>query len=235
MNYFAHALPFLDRPYLAVATGVPDMLMVVDRRIRVRSKHVIAFVNDPDPVQSAVARGMLQHFCDDRRFHDTPSFAELNLNFSVTIRDALGGESSMRPRFLAHLLVELLLDAALAAEWPDRLKAYYRALGAIDPDRLQTAFNRMAPRPTLRLAGMVRAVGRERFLSDYRQDDTLMVRLNQVLRRVGLETLPSDFVRLLAPMRRQTASRKDELLDGIPTPLAATKAAPSKNQASDVA
>ena len=29
MNYFAHALPFLDDPYLAAGTGVPDWLSVV--------------------------------------------------------------------------------------------------------------------------------------------------------------------------------------------------------------
>ena len=212
MNYFAHALAFLDQPYLAVASGVPDMLVVVDRRVRLRSKHVLPFVHSADPVQAAVARGMLQHFRDDRVFHETPAFVELNLAFSAEIRDVLGGDSTMRPRFLAHLLVEVLLDAALAAEHPDLLAAYYRALDTVDADRLQQAVNRMAPRPTDRLAAMVRAVGRERFLYDYLEDVTLLVRLNQVMRRVGLEPLPSDFQASLDSMRRRTAARRDELL-----------------------
>jgi hypothetical protein len=217
MNYFAHAMPFLDRPYLAVATGVPDMLMVVDRRVRARSKHVRPFIDDADPVQSAVARGMLQHFRDDNRFHESRAFAELNLEFSATIRDALGGESTMRPRFLAHLLIEILLDAALAVRWPERLEDYYRVVDTIDAERLQRALNRMVPRPTLRLADMIRAVGRERFLCDYRQDGTLLVRLNQILRRVGLETLPAGFREQLASLRCRVTARSGELLEGIPT------------------
>ena len=32
MNYFAHALPFLDQPYFMAGTAVPDWLTVVDRQ-----------------------------------------------------------------------------------------------------------------------------------------------------------------------------------------------------------
>ena len=40
MNYFAHALPFLDDdPYFVAGTGVPDWLSVADRDVRVRLKH----------------------------------------------------------------------------------------------------------------------------------------------------------------------------------------------------
>ncbi|HLA86035.1 MAG TPA: hypothetical protein VJL29_14680 [Thermoguttaceae bacterium] len=216
MNYFAHAMHFLDRPYLAVASGVPDMLMVVDRDVRVRSKHVAAFVDHDDPVQADVARGILQHFRDDLRFHGTRAFVELNLGLAAAIREALDGDAGPRPRFLAHLLVEVLLDAALIAERPERLEAYYRALAVVDADAVQTALNQMAPRPSRHLAEMIRAVARERFLWDYLEDGTLMVRLNQVLRRVGLETVPPEFQSQLGSMRRQVAARQEELLEGIP-------------------
>jgi len=224
MNYFAHALPFLDRPYLAVATGVPDMLMVVERHVRVRSKHVLPFVDHPDPVQSTVARGMLQHFRDDVVFHGTRAFAELNVSLSAAIRDVLGGESSMRSRFLGHLLVEVFLDAALAARWPKRLEAYYHALAVIDADAIQAALNRMSPRPSVHLAAMIRAIGRERFLWDYLNDGRLMVRLNQVLRRVGLDPLPPEFEPFLAVARRQVAGRQNELLSGIPARISRRRA-----------
>jgi len=216
VNYLAHALPFLDRPYMAVATGVPDMLMVVDRRVRVRSKHVLPFVDHSDPVQSAVARGVLQHFRDDATFHETRAFVELNVAISETVRDALAGESSMRPRLLGHLLVEVLLDAAIAGEQPEKLEAYYRALESVDADRFQEALNRMAPRPALRLADMIRAIRGERFLWDYLEDATLMVRLNQILRRVRLAPLPAAFRVCLAPLRRLVAARKDDLLEAVP-------------------
>ncbi len=57
----------------------------------------------------------------------------------------LARETGLRPGFLGHLLVELLLDAALIAEAPERLDAYYQLLDQVDPGWVQAAVNRMAP------------------------------------------------------------------------------------------
>ena len=124
MNYLAHAIPFLDEPYFAAATGVPDWLTVVDRRMRLRSKQVEPFLEDPDPQVVAVAGGVLQHLRDDIRFHGTRVFSELSLKLTVTARDALGGETGMRPAFLGHLLVEVLLTP----RWPWKTRHGWRRI-----------------------------------------------------------------------------------------------------------
>ena len=216
MNYLAHALPFLDQPYLAAGTGVPDWLTVVDRRVRVRSKHVEPFLGDDDPVTAAVAAGILQHVRDDGRFHQTRAFAELALQLTAGARDVLDREPGFRPGFLGHVLVEVLLDASLAARQPDRLEAYYRAMETVDVARVQRAVNRMAPRPTDRLAPMISRFLQERILWDYLKDAKLLVRLNQVMRRVKLAQLPEVFLDFLPEARRLVECRKDELLEGIP-------------------
>jgi len=216
MNYFAHALPFLDRPYLAAGTGVPDWLTVVDRAVRLRSKHLEPFLEDSDPVTAAVAAGVGQHIRDDRRFHQSRAFAELSLELTVAIRDALGADSGFRPSFLGHLLVEVLLDDSLAADDPDGLEEYYRTMDRVDPEAVQRAVNRMAPRPTDRLARMISGFCRERILSDYHEDGKLMGRLSQVMRRVKLPPLPGEFCEILPGFRRLVHARKQELLDGIP-------------------
>jgi hypothetical protein len=216
VNYFAHALPFLDDPWMVAATGVPDMLVVADRRVRLRSKHAAPFLDDFDPTTRTVARGLLQHFRDDAVFHETRAFAELSLELTVMSRDALGGPSGLGPRFLGHLLVELLLDAALVADDPNRLDAYYRAMESVDGRVLQEAVNRMAPRRTERLAPMFSAIVRERFLWDYLDDARLWRRLNQIMRRVGLDALGEGFQDVLAGARRRVADRRVELLSGIP-------------------
>lgn len=217
MNYFAHARSFLDKPYFVAGTGVPDMLAVVDRRVRVRRKNILPLVNDRDEQTAAVAGGMLQHLKDDARFHETRAFAELSLQFTVTIRDVLDAETGLRPNFLGHLLVELLLDATLCAECPDCLAQYYRVIGSVDPHVVETVVNRTVAKPTNRLAPMFPLLRRERFLYDYSEDDKLMVRLNQIMRRVRLQTLPDKFCSVLPNFRKTVRLRKDELLDGIPT------------------
>ena len=215
MNYFAHALPFLDRPYFVAGTGVPDWLTVADRRVRIRSKHAEAFLNDADPCTAEVAAGALQHLRDDTRFHETRSFAETSLELTARVRDALGGETGLRPAFLGHLLTELLLDAALIADDPGRLTEYYQVLDQLDPQQIEAAVSRMAPRPTRQLALFVELFRRERVLWDYREDGRLMVRLGQIFRRVRLDPLPEHFAAILPAARMLVAERKRALLETL--------------------
>lgn len=215
MNYFAHALPFLDRPYFMVGTGIPDWLVVVDRPLRLRSKHAEPFLEDPDSSVASVAGGILQHLGDDARFHTSRAFVETSLSMTVMARDALEGDTGMRPAFLGHLLVEVLLDAALIADHPDRLTEYYRVLGEVAPERVEAAVNRMAPRPTQRLALFIELFLHERILWNYLEDDKLWMRLNQVMQRVKQPPLPDHFIALLPDARKLVTKQKDALLEGI--------------------
>jgi hypothetical protein len=222
MNYFAHALPFLDDPYFAAGTGVPDWLSVVDRRVRVRLKSAVRLSGDSDRRTASVAGGAAQHIRDDAHFHASRPFAELSWELTARARDALGGdEPGFRPALLGHLLVEVLLDASLIAEDPRRLEAYYRLFESVDPRVVQEVVNRMAARPTGQLAVMISEFFRLRILSDYHEDGKLMGRLNQVMRRVKQPQLPEGFCRMLPEARRQVDDRKRELLEGIPTTASA--------------
>ena len=216
MNYFAHALPFFDDAYFVAGTGVPDWLAVVDRKARVRLKRAEPFAEDADPTVAAVARGVAQHIRDDNHFHRTRAFTELSLELTAAARDVLDTESGLRPGFLGHLLVEVLLDAALIAEAPQRLESYYELLGTVDAGLVENAVNRMALQPTRRLSPMISRFRQARILWDYQEDGKLMGRLNQVMRRVQLETLPETFQEILPDARRRVTGRRAELLDGIP-------------------
>jgi hypothetical protein len=218
MNYLAHALPFLDNPYRVAGTAVPDWLMVCDRRTRTRTKHVAPHVDDADPVVAAIAGGIVQHLRDDRRFHESRAFAELTLEFSAQARRRLPDDAGFRPSMVGHLLVEVLLDAALIDEDPRRLEIHDAALAAVEPWRIEETVNRMVAEPATRLATMIDLFRRERVLWDYLDDAKLMVRLNQVMRRLNFTPLPTEFAELLPTARRMVAARRGELLDGIPVP-----------------
>ena len=212
MNYFAHGLHYLDRPYFLAGAAVPDWLNVVDRRVRVRSRHAREFTADADPCVAEIAQGIVQHHADDAWFHETRAFAELSLELSRRIRALLPDEDGLRPSFLGHILVELLLDAELIAAAPERLERYYEAMGEIDPQRVEWAVNRMAPRGPAELARWIPRFSAERFLSDYLEDATLCFRLNQVMRRVRLAALPDAFAEVLPDVRRLVRQRQVELL-----------------------
>jgi hypothetical protein len=224
MNYFTHAVRFLGDPdpYFIAGTGVPDWLTVADRQVRIRRRHLAAKLFDVDRQTAALARGIQQHFDDDASFHESRAFAELSLALSAEARDALAEPHGLRPAFLGHVLVEMLLDASLIAENPARLAEYYRLLESIDPGRVQEEVNRMAPQPTDRLAWLIREFCRDRILWDYLDDEKLLRRLSQVMRRVGLSELPDDFVALLPAARHLVDRRKAELL-GPPDTLSSRR------------
>jgi len=212
MNYFAHGRTFIDDPYFLAGTAVPDWLCVVDRRVRARSKPASDLIRDSDLRVAAVARGIMQHHADDGWFHETRAFAETSLRFAVAIRDHLSPDDGFRPSFLGHILVELLLDAALIESEPERLTAYYQAMKQVDFDLIQTVVNRIASQPTDRLSHFISLFCRERFLCDYADDDKLCFRLNQVMQRVRLPALPASFAQLLPDMRRVVTTRQAVLL-----------------------
>ena len=212
MNYLAHGRRFVEQPYFLAGTAVPDWLNVVDRKGRVRAKRALPMIDDADPQVAAVAQGIAQHHHDDDWFHRTRAFAELSLQFTVHIRDQLPRDNGLRPGFLGHILVELLLDAVLIEEDSGLLDAYYDAVGQVDPHVVGRAVNRMSTKTTDDLPRFIQLFIRERFLYDYAEDAKLVYRLNQVLRRVKLAALPEDFQRLLPSARREVFDRKRELI-----------------------
>jgi hypothetical protein len=212
MNYFAHGLPHLEDPYLLAGTAVPDWLNVADRGVRVRSKQAALFVEDSEERVCRVARGVVQHHRDDAWFHETAAFHELCWQFTALLKGVLADDEGFRPSFLGHILVEILLDAELIARQPARLEEYYRAMESIDGAAVQDAVNRMALRATDRLALLIPLFCRERFLWDYLDDGKLLVRLNQVMRRVRLPLLPETLVEVFPELRTVVAKRSRELL-----------------------
>jgi hypothetical protein len=217
MNYFAHGRAFVDDPYFLAGTAVPDWLSVVDRRVRVRSRDAQRHVDASDQCVARVAAGIVQHCRDDEWFHATRAFAETSLALCGMLRQRLPTDLGFRPHFLGHILVEILLDATLVAEEPQRLAAYYASLDTLDGAAVEAAVNAISPRPAHHLGYFIALFSRERFLCDYADDGKLLFRVNQVMRRVGLPLLPPELCDWFPEARSLVAARKSELLQ-VATP-----------------
>jgi hypothetical protein len=89
---------------------------------------------------------------------------------------------------------------------------YYAALEGIDPLGVQAMINLLATRTSDRIGMLIPRFNRERFLYDYGQDPTLLVRLNHVMRRVQLPLLPDEMAELFPAMRRRVRERRDDLI-----------------------
>jgi hypothetical protein len=212
MNYFAHGRRFLEDPYLVAGTAVPDWLSVVNRKSRARSKLATPFVEDERAAIASVARGIVQHHVDDDWFHQTRAFAELSWFFTKEVRDRLPKDDGFRPSFLGHILVELLLDATLIEDEPRQLDAYYEVMDSLDANAINDAVNLMVTQQTGMLAFFIPRFSAERFLYDYLDDEKLLFRLNNVMRRVRLPFLPETLGEFFPEARRLVRERASELL-----------------------
>lgn len=212
MNYLAHGRKFIDQPYVLAGTAVPDWLNVVDRKCRARSKKALPLCDSSDPIEAQIAAGVIQHHADDDWFHRTEEFNRLQWDFTKRIRDFLGKDSGLRPSFLGHILVELLLDSVLIEDDPDELNAYYAALNEVDGVLVQRTVERIAERPADRLDWFIGRFVEVRFLEDYPDDEKLLYRLNQVMQRVKLPALPDAFSTLLPELRQDVRASSAALL-----------------------
>ncbi len=221
MNYFSHAHRWIDRddcdPYWLAGLAVPDWLGVAARRTKCRTRHVEPALDSADTRLAALARGVAQHHDDDRWFHETRTFVELNVAFSRAIIEHCGEQSDLRASFLAHVLVELLLDDALVRLDTERLGAYYHRLSQVDPSWVHEQIESLAGKPAGRLAEFIAKFIEIRFLADYAEDRLLVFRLNQVMSRVGLALLPESFPELLPSFRERVVAAADALLLAPPS------------------
>jgi hypothetical protein len=211
MNYFAHGIRFLDRPWFLAGTALPDWLSVIDRRVRLRHKQVLERADGSGSIDAELAAGAWQHFEDDRWFHKTRAFAEATAHLARLFRDFLGPGDNFRCGFLGHIACELLLDAVLIERHPESLDRYYKMFAQLDAPHLSRAVCDLAGQP-VDVDRWLPLFCREQFLRDYADSTRLAYRLNQVLRRVKLDPLPAGIEGPLSAGRSIVRSYADGLL-----------------------
>lgn len=215
MNFLCHALPYLDRPVLAACTGIPDFLSVIDRKIRARGRMATPFLDSDDDVMRDVAGGIMKHIDDDRWFHGGETFVRMNLEFAVELRDLLPGDAGFRPTFLGHILIEMLLDANYLLFDRGIVDRYYGMFASLPVEAIESSVNTITGKPTDKIASTMKRFADVGFLYDYAEDETLLFRLNQVMKRVGLAQLDGAVQRWLPSARKQVLANHERLLSDL--------------------
>ena len=214
MNSFAHALPFLDRPLVAIGASLPDWMAAADRRCRLREKRATPFTDHEDSVVAELAQGVVQHHRDDYWFHTSPAFRDYEMKMAIEIREIYGTEHGMRSGFVAHVMVEMFLDSFLQKKFSGQLERYYEIVADADSATIQQSINQFATQPTDKLVPAMESFVRERYIFDYLTDAGAVKRMNGVLKRIGLEPLDEKVLPWAATARERVYGRVEELLCG---------------------
>jgi hypothetical protein len=196
----------------------------VNRKVRLRPKALQPFLDHPDAFVSALATGAQRHLDDDGWFHSTRGFAEVTAELGLLFRQRLNGSDGFRCGFLGHLALELLLDAILWEQYPAAMDHYYELIASIDPARVEDVVTEIAGVRPERLAYFIDLYREEQILRDYADDNRLLRRLNQVLRRVTLSPLPETAADWLAEARQIVRARVADVLpaEHYPWPVPAS-------------
>ncbi|MFM7057262.1 MAG: hypothetical protein ACKO2P_10110 [Planctomycetota bacterium] len=215
MNYLAHGYRFLESPLRLAGTALPDCLSVVDRRVRLRGRRIRELLDQLSAEEREVAEGVLQHLRDDDLFHACPTFLMLESELTGRFRRVLTDRFDHRPPFLGHIVTELLLDAVIAEEHPGVLEGWYRSMESVSGEWIQTVVNRLATQSTLGLPTFLGKFLNARVLFDYLDDERLLVRLNQVLRRVTLPEIDGECLSVLSTARLLLRKHARALLQAV--------------------
>ena len=191
---------------------MPDWLSVIDRKVRIRRPMAMAHLNDPDATVRDVSQGVLHHIEDDRWFHGTEAFVQTNLELAVQLRDQLPGDAGFRPMFLGHILIEVFLDAFYIREQTEWAQLYYDIVAGLDRDHITRAVQTITGKRVDRMPKTLTRFLEQRFLYDYLDHDKLLFRMNQVMQRVGLPTLPERLSRWLPDAESLVNSRRERFL-----------------------
>lgn len=159
-----------------------------------------------------VAGGIITHLRDDQWFHGSETFARMNLEFAVQLRDRLPGDAGFRPSFVGHILIEMLLDANYLIARPKIMAEYYNRFDDLPLEQIGDCVNRITGKPTSAIPETLQRFAKTRFLYDYAEDESIMFRLNQVMNRVGLTPLPIEVQKWLPEARAEVLKHHQRLL-----------------------
>ncbi|MFO0261764.1 MAG: hypothetical protein ACK53V_09075, partial [Planctomycetota bacterium] len=111
----------------------------------------------------------------------------------------------------------------LSQSYPGKLEEYYRLLEQLPEDQLERIVADLAgvnpAAVELPVGRFLPRFRRERFLFDYRDDERLLFRLNQVMSRVRLSALPDSMMGWLPSARKRVDELAPRLLCGFRWPL----------------
>ena len=189
MNYLAHhvvarrAEP-TGSPAFFVGNLLPDLLAVSGDGRRLRAAHLAGQTGD-------VARGARFHLATDRLFHGSPAFAEASTAAKSALLSAAFSAPLHRVFFLAHVMVEIALDAYVLRNGPAPADDLYAQVAACDRSKVCAEAARFLGREPTTLSGLEQTLlwfGTHRYLYSYATPEGQAEALYRIGSRVGLSS-----------------------------------------------
>ncbi|TWR25857.1 hypothetical protein FPZ43_16380 [Mucilaginibacter pallidiroseus] len=186
MNFLSHY--YFDRNtancYFTLGTVLPDLLKNADKNIILHPEKLV----HPDARVNAIIKGWNKHLLVDKYFHSADFFLTHSHQLKLELASAITG-SPVKPFFLGHIAIELILDNLLITTGEVNVDAFYNHLDSCD-EAVIAAF--------LSFAGLTDTTTFLKFYAEFKRSRYLhtYVNLPQVtyaLKRICMRVWPSPF------------------------------------------
>jgi hypothetical protein len=185
MNFLSHF--YFDRDttncYHTLGTVLPDLLKNADKTIIIHPEKL----QHPDKNINDIILGWKKHLEVDRFFHSSGFFIERSHALKNLLAPAITG-SPVKPFFLGHIALEILLDSLLITNNKISTDDFYKHLDSCQADIIREFLNFSGLHETDRFFKFYDEFKRSRYLETYAQYHQVTYALKRICMRVWKDT-----------------------------------------------
>lgn len=190
MNFISHFFfdRRLDDSLYVLGIASPDLLSAFNRKVKLH-QHPIERLMAEHPGDSKrlrFAQGVLRHFECDALFHNSDFFHTETARLSAALHEAFPNRPTMRSYFIAHVLLELLLDKLIIEDDRSLLDHFYRHFDLVGVEALARHTEWVAGVPLEGYDKFLRRFCSSRHLYRYVDPGYITYALRMTMKRAGV-------------------------------------------------
>jgi len=181
MNFLSHY--YFDRDvadcYHILGTVLPDLLKNADKTIVLHPEKL----NHPDKNVNSIVTGWNKHLVVDRHFHSSDFFKTHSHQLKKLLLPSIEG-SPVKPFFLGHIAVELILDSLLITTNKINVDAFYNHLGNCEDNIMWEFFHAAGLKESAFFFRYFERFKKDRYLHTYAELPQITYALKRICMRI---------------------------------------------------
>ncbi len=184
MNFLSHY--YFDRkntnPYEVLGIILPDLMKNANKNWNLhpeRNENLYQSL----PHQKSILKGWKRHLKVDQLFHNSDFFKHHQHQIKLVLRDILK-DSPVKPFFIGHISLELLLDSLLITEKLISVDVFYQHLNAIEKEELDLFLNLNKINDKDQFYKFFTNFKKERYVYSYADESKIAYALRRICMRI---------------------------------------------------
>jgi hypothetical protein len=181
MNFLSHY--YFDRDvtdcYFILGTVLPDLLKNADKTIVLHPEQL----HHQNPHINSIVKGWNKHLDVDRYFHSSDFFATHSHQLKKILAPVIEG-SPVKPFFLGHIAVELIIDNLLLTTGKVTVDDFYDHLKGCDNALIEEFLIEAGLKDTTRFFRFYEGFKRDGYLHTYSETEQIAYALKRICMRV---------------------------------------------------